>query len=273
MLLMDDTNITDNKVKEHLLRIYNSDFFLKENFPEVMNGDLDGLIWAIGANFINNGPRSQTTFLPLQPFKKWFIKNMKDIKKRPVSTDKISEILSLSDNPLPITHERILIPHDTSEHLITLSMLNLEFNLKNVVELGVLFGESTIALAESVSKINGHLWSIDIDECNKAHELINKGNLNKFWTFIQGNDLEIGKKWNTPIDHLFLDTYHSERQVFSELELFEPHVKENGFISFHDTRSFKGVLPAILKYVKTKNMKFRFYNYVNSNGLAVIRKL
>jgi len=263
----------EQEIKKKLLRVYNSDTFCQENFPEVKNGDMDGIIWAIGAHFLNNDPDIETKFSSLKPYKDWFVKNMKDIKKRPVSTDKISEILSLSDNPLPITHERILIPHDTSEHLITLSMLNLEFDLKNVIELGVLFGESTIALAESVSKINGHLWSIDIDECTKAHELINKANLNKFWTFIQGDDLEIGKKWNTPIDHLFLDTYHSERQVFSELELFEPHVKENGFISFHDTRSFKGVLPAILKYVKTKNMKFRFYNYVNSNGLAVIRKL
>ncbi len=263
----------ENKIKDELLKIYNSDIFLQENFPEVKNGDLDGLIWCVGADFISNHPHSETKFGSLKPYRNWFIENVPDIKQRPIQSNIINEILSMSENSLSITHDRMLKPHDTSEHLITLSMLNLEFDLKNVVELGVLFGESTIALAESISKINGHLWSIDIDECNKAHELIHQANLNKFWTFIRGNDLEIGKRWNHPIDHLFLDTYHSERQVFSELELFEPHVKKNGFISLHDTRSFKGVLLGILKYVKTKNMKFKFYNYVNCYGLSIIRKL
>ena len=263
------------KLKEKLLVAYNSDSYLQEHYQEVKEGDLDGLIWHVAVFFSSNESHLDPNgnLKSLKHYEKWFKTNYKEPRYRPLQTKLVSEILSLSEKSLPISNETMLIPGESNEHLTTLVMLNVEFGLKNVLELGVFKGMTTIPLAESVSKIGGHLWSMDIDECKVAHELIKQNNLEKYWTFIQGDDTKTGIDWNVPIDHLYIDTLHTQKHLVKELELFEPHVTKNGFITIHDTISFKGMLRGILEYVKKSKMNFRFYNYIHCNGLAVIRKL
>jgi len=160
-------------------------------------------------------------------------------------------------------------PSDIWEHLATLYMLTVEFDLKTVLELGTAEGESTVALLQAVHQIGGKVYSIDINPCLEAQEVIkNYGLLNR-WTFIQGDDLQV--KWEREIDHLFIDTSHEFQHTLKELEKYEPYVREGGVITLHDIVAFPSVMRAIDEYLKDRKY-LRLYKYLHNNGLAVIFK-
>ena len=128
-------------------------------------------------------------------------------------------------------------------------------------------------MLEAVAKIGGHMWSIDINPCLEAKKKITEYGLDKYWTFIQGDDKEIALNWDQAIQHLFIDTLHTYRQAYTELRLYEPHVVRGGFISLHDTRTYPEVFRAIWDFVSNKPKSFRLYNFLHCNGLTVMRKL
>jgi len=170
------------------------------------------------------------------------------------------------NNPL---ESHMTKPTDIHEHLTTLFMLTVEFNLRRIVELGTREGESTVALLQAAKQINGKVLSIDIDPCLRAKKLIRKYGLQKYWKFIQADDLAV--KWDKPIDHLFIDTTHTFNQTLRELEKYEPLVRLGGIITMHDIGSSQGVLSAITKYMQNRK-DLAFYKYLNNNGLGVIFK-
>jgi predicted O-methyltransferase YrrM len=159
---------------------------------------------------------------------------------------------------------------DIHEHLQTLYMLSIELNLKNVLELGTRTGESTITLLLATKELGGTMTSIDIDSCLEAKEKVEQLGLEKFWNFIQTDDLTLN--WNTPIDHLFIDTSHTYDHTLAELRKFEPFVRKGGLITLHDIMSCPPVLDAINDFlVERKN--FRFYKFFHNNGLGILKKI
>lgn len=158
---------------------------------------------------------------------------------------------------------------DIHEHLTTLNMLTVELNLKNILELGTRIGTSTLGFLEAAKKINGKVTSIDIDPCLEAKKLVKEQQLEKYWTFIQSDDLKV--EWHEPIDHLFIDTDHSYEHVLAELKKYEPFVRPEGLITMHDIVFWPSVLDAIEKYLENRS-DLTFYKYFNCYGLGVIRK-
>lgn len=173
------------------------------------------------------------------------------------------------ENALTPLESRMILPTDIHEHLATLHFLTVEFNLKNILELGVRSGESTIAFLQAAKEINGKVTSIDVNPCIEAKDLVQNYNLQNYWTFIQGNDMEI--KWDKPIDHLFIDTSHEYQHTFNELVKYEPIVRDDGIITMHDIVSYPGVQEAINDYLKERP-HLRFYKYFNNNGLGILKK-
>lgn len=168
------------------------------------------------------------------------------------------------------TVENLMIkPTDIHEHIATLYMLSIELNLTTILELGTRGGESTIALLEAAKRIGGEVHSIDINPCLKARVRVKEYDLEEYWTFVQGNDLDL--EWSKPIHHLFIDTSHTYKQTMHELVKYEPYVKPGGIITMHDTVSHPEVAMVIDRYFENKE-NFRIYKYFNNNGLAVIFK-
>ncbi len=164
--------------------------------------------------------------------------------------------------------KRMIVPTDIHEHLSILHMLTVEFNLKNILELGTRTGESTIALLQAAKEIDGFVTSIDIDPCNDAKKIVNEYSLGKKWKFIQGDDLKIN--WESTIDHLFIDTSHTYEQTLAELKKFGSLVRPGGIISLHDIISHKQVFDAIKEYLETRK-DLRFYKFFHNNGLGIIK--
>lgn len=255
---------------ETLLQLYKERTDLQDGFPEVNQGEYQALInWAAG---VSEKRWKDKSYNVISNYKKWFLENESEAI-RPKNESLIREIFKNSEKGMDKTLSEVISDKDISEHLTTLFFLIIEFNLKKTLELGVRDGISTIALTEAASKIGGHVYSIDVDDCKSAKNELKRLGLGKNWTFYQGNDIEIGGKWDKELDHIFIDTSHAYNHTLEELKIFEPFLVPNGFITFHDTRAFPGVLRAINDFVNEHKNKFHFYNYFNNNGFAILRKL
>lgn len=181
--------------------------------------------------------------------------------------------------------EKLMIqPSSIHEHLNTLYMLTVEFNLKNILELGTQFGNSTIALLYAAKEINGTVTTIDVDPCIYARKKIHDLKLDSLCNFIQYDDTLI--EWSAPIDHLFIDSNHSYEHVTKQLKKYEPFLRKGGLITLHDivmqefdpngtptkkTSTTNSVMKAILDFINNRD-DLKFYKYFNCNGLGIIRK-
>ena len=162
-----------------------------------------------------------------------------------------------------------LTPTEINEHLTTLQMLTRELGLKRVLELGVCTGQSTLAFLNAVKDIDGHVTSMDIEDCPVAREAVTDEGLDDWWTFIEQDDM--AHPWREEIDHLFIDTSHAYHHTYEELEKYEPFVRPGGVITMHDIVTFPGVKRAIDEYLEDRPY-LRFYSYYTNNGLGVIFK-
>jgi len=149
-------------------------------------------------------------------------------------------------------------------------MLSIELNLKTVLELGTRTGESTITLLLATKELGGTMTSVDVDSCLEAKEKIKKLELEKYWNFIQSDDISLN--WNTTIDHLFIDTSHTYDHTLAELRKFEPFVRKGGLITLHDIMSCPPVLDAINDFLVERE-DFRFYKFFHNNGLGILKKI
>jgi len=100
-----------------------------------------------------------------------------------------------------------------------------------VLELGVRSGNSTAAFLAAAEKNNGPVWSSDISRPRVPQEFFES----PYWTFVEGNDLEVGDLLPVKVDVLFIDTSHAYKQTLLELEMYAPRVRPGGKIILHDT--------------------------------------
>lgn len=102
-----------------------------------------------------------------------------------------------------------------------------------VLELGVRSGNSTAALLASADKVNGHVWSVDIDE---SHSYPPEWKASGRWTFICADDMTVDLSLlPARPDVLFIDSSHEFDHTVAELRRFIPLVAEGGVALFHDT--------------------------------------
>ena len=104
-----------------------------------------------------------------------------------------------------------------------------------IVNIGAGLGTSALAFLEMAP--DAWLTTIDIKEEALHREgvaLRDAGvNLTRYAS-VQSDSIRLGKEWKKPIDVLFIDGRHTYDYVKKEITVWAPHVKENGFIFFHD---------------------------------------
>jgi predicted O-methyltransferase YrrM len=114
-----------------------------------------------------------------------------------------------------------------------------------IVEIGVLFGDTTKILLENS---NCQVFGIDpiIPDSMNEHlignvEKINELNI-KFsrFNFIRDYSFNVAKIWNKPIDYIFIDGDHIYEAVKQDFNDWFPFVKQGGIIAFHDSASNRG---------------------------------
>lgn len=104
------------------------------------------------------------------------------------------------------------------------------------VDLGVRGGTSSEIMLIDSEKLNNKVFGVDVDFSVLDDKIKNNSN----YKCILGDSVTIGKNWTSPINGLFVDTFHIKEQVMMELYYWYPHMVEGGFIAFHDTNWPKG---------------------------------
>ena len=178
-------------------------------------------------------------------------------------------------------------PSDINEHLPTLKQYAEQCS--HVTEMGVRWIVSTYAfLAAQPKKLvsidmqHPSTWGADLNEVEYHAQSVNCNY--KFW-LTNNLDIKIEKT-----DLLFIDTWHSYKQLKAELELHSPQVKK--YIILHDTVLYgnqdelnsydafgwvnehdkKGLLPALEEFLES-NPKWKIHEvFTNNNGLTILKK-
>jgi hypothetical protein len=114
-----------------------------------------------------------------------------------------------------------------------------------IVEIGVLDGATTKQFLDIAKcKVYG-IDPIIID--SNSNVLI--GDLNKInnlekhyssFTFIKDYSFNVVKTWKEPIDYIFIDGDHNYEAVKKDMEDWFSHVKQGGYMSFHDSAANRG---------------------------------
>ena len=100
----------------------------------------------------------------------------------------------------------------------------------NILELGVQKGNSTKMFIDICEKNDGHLTSIDIDDCSKVIK-------NPRWTFIRSSDDNfkyVDKYLKFNFDVLFIDSLHEPNHVRKVFYHYFKFLKLNGVIIIDD---------------------------------------
>jgi hypothetical protein len=183
-------------------------------------------------------------------------------------------------------------PSDINEHLDTLQ--NLSSLCDSVIELGVRGGVSTHALL--AGKPN-KMKSFDINSIGSLEQAFNEyaNDKNISWKFFNENCLTTNNIDNC--DLLFIDTFHSFKQISCELLLHGNKARK--YLVFHDTVSFgyndelgyiqleylpeqlkqfclnlpdiKGIMPAIESFMTLFPQWKIDHHYQNNNGLMILK--
>jgi hypothetical protein len=178
------------------------------------------------------------------------------------------------------------IPSDINEHLPTLKKYTEECD--HITEMGVRWVVSTCAFLAGRPK---RLLSIDIQHPSKWNsnlEWMEKfaTDINCDFKFWLTNNLEIEIE---ETDLLFIDTWHSYKQLKAELTLHSPKVKK--YIILHDTVLFahhdeggyeafgfknesekKGLIPALNEFLQEHEEWMIHEVFTNNNGLTILKR-
>lgn len=121
---------------------------------------------------------------------------------------------------------------DSDKHFITLFSIALASGAKNIIELGVREGGTTLPLLTATQMNNGTLHSVDINKTT----FIPPAELKKHWKFSQQDAIQFLEKWDTSIDVglVYIDDWHSYDHVKKELELIDKIVSPSSVILIHD---------------------------------------
>jgi len=145
---------------------------------------------------------------------------------------------------------------DSDQHLMTLFSLVLQTKAKNVLELGVRFGDTSDALIAGVALTGGKLTCLDIHPTQwKCPE-----DLQSIYTFVQQDAikfLEGEVKKGSYYDLVFVDDFHTYPHVKKELELIEKITNKNSIILLHDLMG-SGCAPKYYNPINAKNTEWDY---------------
>lgn len=166
-------------------------------------------------------------------------------------------------------------PSDINQHLQFMHDVCIEVDARQVVELGVRSGLSTVAFLAAMEQTDGYVWSCDIDQPRVSDEVTNHPR----WEFVWGDDMEMVD--DAPeCDVLFIDTSHAYLHTLAELNAYS--AKAAKVILLHDTQlqapDSCGPQPpfpvrtACLEWLE-ENPGWSWSEFENCFGLGVMRRL
>lgn len=122
---------------------------------------------------------------------------------------------------------------DSDKHLLTMYSIALSINAKNILELGVRNGDTTLPYLLAAKENNGHLESVDINESSFECPI----ELKNLWNFYKTDAIEFLQDkvlQNKKYDLIYIDDWHSYEHVKKELELIDQLIRPGSVVLLHD---------------------------------------
>lgn len=119
---------------------------------------------------------------------------------------------------------------DSDKHLLTLSSLILQLNAKNILELGVRRGTTTLPLLYGASLTKGKVTSVDINDT----EFICPNEYEHLWSFHKSDAIKFLENNKIIWDLVYIDDWHSYEHVKKEIELLDSKITPSTVIVLHD---------------------------------------
>jgi len=179
---------------------------------------------------------------------------------------------------------------DSDHHLVTIFGLILQTRAKNILELGVRWGDTSEPMVVGASMVGGHLTAVDIDQTFwKCPD-----DLKPYYTFVKAEAISFLKQEverNAHYDVVYIDDWHAYEHVKVELELVDKITNKKSLILLHDLMAFNndngdyswhkdspiggewsqgGPTHAVLELDKNK---WEWVTIPFNNGLTILRKL
>jgi len=175
---------------------------------------------------------------------------------------------------------------DSDSHLSTLFSLVIGSKGKNILELGVRNGDTTLPFLLGAKINQGRVYSVDINDT--TFDVPN--DLKEYWDFSKMDSVDYLEKWDTSnsLDIVYIDDWHSYDHVKKELEILDRLVSPSSIILLHDLM-YGGTTPfyhsdITLKYGQWANggpyravaeLDQQFWEFSTlpwNNGLTILRK-
>jgi predicted O-methyltransferase YrrM len=124
-------------------------------------------------------------------------------------------------------------PRDSDWHLMTLFSLVLQNKSKNILELGVRYGDTTEPMIAAASLLGGKITCVDIENTLWSCP----DDLQDIYTFVKSDAikfLEDAVARNEYYDFIYVDDWHTYHHVKRELELIDKIADEKTIIVLHD---------------------------------------
>lgn len=154
-----------------------------------------------------------------------------------------------------------------------------EIEAKNMLEIGSMFGCSSMVLGSVARDTGGHLQCIEAEPQELWTKNIQDLGLSPHVTMIEGRSPWIDMRQITlPIDYLFIDAEHRTRWCLTDYQYWSAYVRPGGRIAFHDYcrigRAGKGVMRAvdIIMEDELDNLSLVGRVDLNISGLIVYEK-
>ena len=123
---------------------------------------------------------------------------------------------------------------DSDKHLLTFYSLALNIGAKQILELGVRDGNSTVPWILAANELGGHVDSVDLE----ATRWQCPDTFRHLWNFTQSDAIAFLEKCvaeQRQYDLIYIDDWHAYAHVKRELELVEHLITPSGVILIHDT--------------------------------------
>lgn len=182
--------------------------------------------------------------------------------------------------------------NETERHGITLFALVCSLNAKNILELGVRHGGSTIPLLLGAERTDGKVISVDIEHPSLKfyggsipEHLVNR------WTFIRSDAIKFLSDNVETFDLIFVDDWHASEHLYNELVLISKFINVNTVICLHDLmHSFNhphynedvyppgdqwegtGPYGGLMKFI-SENDNYEYSTIPVNHGLTILRKV
>ena len=106
-----------------------------------------------------------------------------------------------------------------------------------VINIGGFSGSSSVAILRGARDIKDfHLWSIDTMPCPgewKYAKACGLADPQRFMQILEDSKV-VGKRWLGKVHLVFIDGDHSYEGCRGDIEAWEPHVAEGGYLVLHD---------------------------------------